>query len=1220
MRRLAWLALLVAACGGGTTTARGPDMDDLRRRAEARPDDARAWRVLAEAELLAAEGDPGRARAAIDRALQLDPARPSLHLMSGLEHHHHGRPGEATDAFVSALEQRGSEAQEVAALEVAAGALEGLAELAPDFPTRVEARLAAIVDALPPAARVTVTDLLVDLAYRGGDVARASRLAEAAGCVRAWRVAGPIGPRDLLGFDATLPAEGPAPLPAQVDLGPLRGERPVREVQSRGCATHLGEGPVADAGTTLAEASFRTTGAVILRLETPNSVALSVDGEELVRLDHRRVPHGRVSFHRLALPAGEHALEVKLTTRHPNPILHVAVLPEGALADPGAAASPLGTYLGAALPLARGDVIGAREALRATGEGPGSTVLRDMQATVALTDPFLAPDQRRDRSRALFEGIAARDAEAWYARLQLARLMAAEGRDREAMDALRAVAEAHPALVPLHLTLVELLMARGWDAQADVHVERAVTAGPGLCAPIRAALASAQRRDRTREIDDLADRLVACDARDAARYTRLVQARRWERAREELDRLAGLEPPQGQARFFASRLDLAEASEDPEAIRAATERLVAARPQSETPRLELADLVLAGGDVAGAREVLGDAIEREPAAMAELRRIRTMLGEAHELAGFRRDGAEAIATYEAAKESGRVDYQTGQVLVFDYTAQRVYDDGSSLSLTHQIYAVQSEEAVDELGQFVAPEGAYVLTLGTRKPGGRLLEPDLIEGMGGIALTSLAVGDYVEMEYVTVLDPPRGLPGGVLGDRFYFASFEIPFFASEMLLALPKRMALSFDPRGDAPRPERREEGDLQIVRWRREAVAPLVQEPGSVSAREYIPSVQWGHRAGWDVFLEGLRDVLVDRDVADPAARRLAREVTGGARGEDGARKLHAWVIENIENDDDVFGVAARMLARRQGNRARVLRYLLELAGIEARLVIVRGFGADQTQSEFADEDTYGNLIVGVGSGDEVTYLTTAARGVPYGYLSPHLRGMDAYVLTPWETPREASKVRLPAATGGEERQRMELRVQLDPRGDGVVRTVERFRGAAAINWRNDLEAVPEAMLDQRFEEAYVARLFNGARMTTLRIAGQEDAEAELVFRYEALVPQLARPRGRGMALAPLVPSSLSARFAQLPERTTTMIVAPPLEREVVVRVQDTVLSELPEPVSIEGPGGARFTLEVRAEGDDVVLERRLRLPMMRVEPEAYAAFATFCRAVDEAEGRELRL
>ncbi|MEM7604869.1 MAG: hypothetical protein AAF411_05875, partial [Myxococcota bacterium] len=66
------------------------------------------------------------------------------------------------------------------------------------------------------------------------------------------------------------------------------------------------------------------------------------------------------------------------------------------------------------------------------------------------------------------------------------------------------------------------------------------------------------------------------------------------------------------------------------------------------------------------------------------------------------------------------------MLVLDYTAARVFEDGSSLVLTHEIFRAQSEESVDALGEFHMPEGGRILRLETRKADGQRLEPELID--------------------------------------------------------------------------------------------------------------------------------------------------------------------------------------------------------------------------------------------------------------------------------------------------------------------------------------------------------------------------------------------------------------------------------------------------------------------------------------------------------------
>jgi len=1220
------LVLLVGCPRGGETTPDELTIEDLRRAAAERPNDPRAAFELAVGELLRFDGDPARARAAIDRAITLDGDSPAPQLLSALEAHQHGDFDRALDGFLGTLER----ATDGPFTELAAAGVEELAELAPGFAERVPARLSPVLPRLPLPARHTATDVLTELAYRAGDVGRVRELASASRCATDWRVIGPFGPRDLLGFDTSFPAEATGPLAARYDLGPGRGEQPTRTHEARGCAVHLGGGAIGAGGVTYAETfvEIAQAGPQTLRLETPNAVEVRIDGERVIRLDHRRETLRRVTYHPIELSAGRHEIEVKVATRHPNPILAISIAPGHADTTLPEGEDPWSTYVAASTLFSRGAVVDARERLRPAGAAAqeGSATMRILQSAVALADPMVTDDMRRDRARDYLRAAGNKDEGAWFPVFQRARLEAAEGRDQEAIAILREANGRWPAVLPFKLTLLELLLGRGWDDQADALVASAREAVPGACSPIRGALVLAQRRDRIDLVDRHVEELLACDARAGERYQILVAGRRWDDAERELARLIALEPVQSRDRFLPSRLDLAESRADRDAVLRVLEEMRARSPRSPTSWLSLADRALAEGDRSRALEVLSGAIAQEPTDMADLRRVRTALGGPFELDGFRVRGEEAIAAYREANAS----YDQPQVLVFDYSAIRVFEDMSSLQLVHQIYEARSDEAIDELGEFEPPGGAYLLTLQTIKPDGARLEPELIEGKDTISLPSLAVGDLVEMEYVRVLDPPAGLPNGVLGDRFYFASYEVPFFRSEQVLITPPGVDVTVDSRGSAPEtrqsagPEGTPEGTT-VRRWRVDRSTPLVPEPASVSAREYLPSINWSVNASWSSFLDGLRDVLADRDVIDPAAMRLARQVAGEGDDRTRAERLYRWLLDETENNDDVFGEAPVMIAQRTGNRVRMLHYLLGLVGIRSDLLVARGLGNDQTRSEVADEETYTNLVLRLGAGESAVYLQPTARGVPFGYLNPALRGQDALVLTA-SSQGGVQRVELPASLGPadsvlSDSRRVEITARVARDGGAEVEIVETFRGVEAIGWRNDLESIPDAVLEQRFEEAYVGRMLSGAELQELRITGRDEPNEPFVLRYVVRVPALARRQGGALVLSGLFPTALGPRFARLDERTTAQVVGPPIHLDVVLRVttEDGAPAVRLPPVSLEH-GGAKLTTSSREEGGFLVVERHLEVPMMRVSARDYPAFAAFCRAVDEAEQREIPL
>jgi hypothetical protein len=1233
------IALALAGCGAAQTPSGNAALDAIRRAAQERPNDPEAQARWAEAELLMAGGDAEAAERAIARALELAPENPRLHFLHAMERHVHGDPDVALDAYLRTitLARTSRDPMAPALAEVAIAYAIEFDDGVPGFASMVRAALEP-VHADPGSAgapaRHTIGSLLLELAYRRGDLEGVARLAAAQGCPTEARVAGPFGPRHLLHFDQPLAPEEPGPLEGEHALGPGRGNRSTRTIQPRGCAIHLGNGPVAGPGTTYAETTLRapTDGDYLVRVESPNSVELFVDDHSIARVDRRSEPLGRITYHPVHLGAGDHRVMVKTTTRHPNPVLIVSLIrgdgraasegPGGDIVDAQPeASSPLGTVLRAAQYAARADFVHARETLApAAREGDATSTVLMLASIIALSDPLTGGQVASDEARRILMQAADRDPRAWYPRLQLANL---EPDELTRIGLLREATRHWPEILTLPLTLVDALEARGWDADVEAVIAGARGAVPDACRPRRAASNAALRRGRAEEVGALAEELVACDARSDARLQHFVRQRRWDDASREVARIATLEPASSRYATLDAQLTLARGRGDDAEI----ERLLAAlselMPRSESVVVMQTDRLLAAGNEQAARARLSAALREEPDSMASMRRLLRIIGGDDPMRPFRQDGARVIREFES---SGR-SYDGPKVLVLDYTVVRVFEDGSSLELTHNIMRLQSEEAVDQEGEFSPPDDAQLLTLRTIKADGRRLEPDEIQGKDTISMPSLAVGDYVEFEYVRARPAPSGFPSGAVGDRFYFQSFEVPFDRSELTVIVPESIRPVIDPRGEAPSAEETVEDGLRVLRFRVRESRPRVVEPGSVSAREYLPSVLWGYNATWEAYVESLRDVLADRDIRDPAHVALVREIVGGdgsASPEQRARRIYHWVIENIEDANEPFGQAATMVHARTGNRTRVLRYLLRLAGIEAELALARSFANDATEGTVADDETYSFLVVRMQGSSGPIWLWPGARGTTFGYLplEPAIRGQEALVL---DARGARDRVSDPGSDG--DRADIVADVRLDGEGGAHVAVVETFHGANAVAWRAQLEGVPAAQLEDAFARQYVAQIANGARMTELRITGREVSASEggeqpLVLRYAFDVASLGRLERDAHVVPQLYGVALVQSFARLARRTTTQVVAGGA-RDVVMRVhmpEGAAPPVLPQATTIRGPHEMSATWRATVEETVVTIERHLRMPRARITTEEYPELVRFTRAVDDIEDQEIRV
>jgi hypothetical protein len=1223
-----WLALALVGCGAGTSPRSTiPNVDDYRRRAAAAPNDPEAALARAEAELFVNGGDTAAAGPAIARAIELGASGLRAQMLVAIDADLHGRHVDALGAYLGTLESaaRSDDPWAPVLAEVAVASIVEYDDSVPGFVARVRPifeRLFAEPGAIGPIARHAIGNVLIDFAYRRGELDAVRAVVAGQRCLPAFRVIGPFGPRQLLDFDRALPPEEPGPLADEYDLGVGRGRRATRDAEGRGCAVHLGNGPVGGPGTTYAETTFTvpSAGTYSIRLETPNAVELFVDDRSVARIDRRVEPRGRTTLHAIELGAGEHRLMAKVSTRHPNPILVVSVLDgdvtaELPLGPEVRVAHPLAYYLDVTRAMARADWVLARERLGELDADLAPTVPLVLATAIALNDPLRGQQVARDDALRFVTEARERDPAAWYPQIQAARFEAENGRVREAIAMLREGMDRFPEVLGFALSLVDVLQARGWSDQVDTVLAAMRARTPDACRPLRAALNRALERGRTPEASHLAEQLVGCDARSDARLQRLFRQRRWDEAATELARLARLEPRTNRFAILDSELTIARARNDQPRIDGLLAELGALMPQSQNVVLAEVDRLMARGNEQGARERLLLALAREPEAMADLRRLARGVFHESPLEGYRRDGAEVIRAFAS---SGRTYENAPKVLVWDYTVTRLLPDGTILELTHQIYRAQSEEAIDDLGQFDAPEDALLLTLRTVKADGTRREPDRIAGLEHIEMPSLEVGDYVESEYIRVKPPAATFPGGAVGDRFYFQSFEMPFDTSQLILVVPADVEVRVDPRGPAPETQVRIEGDTRVYHWEVHQAQPLRPEPGAVNAREFLPSIGWGVRAEWPQLVESLRDVLADRNVRDPAAMRLVREIAGepGSSVEQRAQRIYHWLLENVEDTSDVFGQAAPMLWARTGSRSRLFAYMLGLAGIDADLAIVRSFAFDATQSEVPDDDTYGDLAVRVQGSTGPIWVETGLRRSAFGTLSPLVRGQDALIL---DAPFERTRVSMPP--DDVDLRSVDIDLTLEASGNARATISETFRGVGAATWRNELAGVPEAQLEDLFERNYVARLLPGARMRGLRITGREDPEQPLVFRYEIEVEDIGRTDHGARLLPPIFPSALTASFARLATRSHTQIVpAVAVDLRMTIHAPPGAHVEPPQDRTFEGREGMQLRYTSTPTDDGVVVERRVRMRRMRIPPAEYAAFAALCREADEHEQREIRV
>ncbi|MEO0325511.1 MAG: DUF3857 domain-containing protein [Myxococcota bacterium] len=1235
MKKLLLLTLATACAAPQTPQTREAAeaaslIAEVRRRAAAEPNDPALAGLLAEMEFFGEAGDPARARPALDRALTLaGPGRRArLELMSGWEYNFHGQPREALGAYVRAVEaakaaapsdEDGAWAPLVA--EVAFDALRGLEGNVPGYAAATRPLLEGVLASpggLGHAAVDAAAVALMQQQRKAGEADALEATAERAGCLREWRAAGPFRPHPNLTFDVPLPAEGAGPLAETYDLGPAAEGAPTFEGEVDGCLVTLENEEHATAGTTIAETFVEApvAGPYVLRLDTDASVKVHVDGELVRTVDRRNAIEATYIFVPLELTAGRHEVELKLSSRRTRLRLAAALDRPGRLApgyDPARgvtlpeAGSPTEALLVAYASTGRGDPVTATALV---GTDPGgelaSAALTAHRQNILNGDPFLPDEDKQELTQRMLSLAHARDPEA--VRPAVAEI--ARGDDDNAIfEALRTLSAEKPEVTWLRYLVVEFLEERGRPQEAEAALRGLMGEFPGECRPVEKLQSLLRDGARVAEANALVDARMACDASSTARFALLLDQRRWDDAQAERERLAAL---QNERERRGLELQLATQRGD----RAAVQRLQAEiddeAPESRRATTRRVDRLLATGDRRGAMALLDAAAERDPTRMEGLRNLRRDLTGQDDMEAFRIDGRAALRDYRE-REDPYPD--APQVLVLDYMVTRVYADGSARHLVHQITRVQSEEAKDRLGQYRTR--GRMLTLRTIKPDGRELEPERIRGVNSIPLTELAIGDYLEEEYIWTTRPR--VNGGFLSSGWSFSSPVQPFHRSELLAVVPEGMELVVERTGDAPPAERTTRSGETVYRWKMEGVPIFEQEPATVPRPELRPTMRFGVDAGWAPWFLAEHDFLMDKDPSHPVGRALCRDLVNGAESrEDAAGRVARWVRANIEPAGESWGASGpAMLLAGEGNPLRVARYVMNECDLGAEVALVRNVH-EADPSELADGGLYDTALFYFPprDGEDELFLSASGRDASWRWIPGALRGQDAVVL------REGyPRVRVPDPGPEADLRTYRAEVELGPQGAATVRAEERHLGGSAANLRQVLRRVPAAELSRVMRENYVGGMFPGAQVAGVDVVGAEDADAPLSLAFAAQVPNFGRPAGGGLRLPPLFAADLARGYAQLQSRRTAQgIGGQAFDAELrvtgITSPGETVAAY--PPVRLEGPDGATYAREAVVDGDAVVVRRRLRMAEGNVTPEGYPAFAAFCRAVSEAETAEL--
>jgi cellulose synthase operon protein C len=1065
------------------------------------------------------------------------------------------------------------------------------------------------------------------------------------GCARDLRIAGPFGHGSAPDRMRSFPAERPLPWPAAWPPDPMRGNIPrVLSVTQHRCLVTADE-QVQD-GVFYVEGFFTTRGYRELLVAVQGADSVWIDGAKVLArgLDdwgswqrfgaHVLVGDGRhrvlartlspVSSVRLLNPDGTAArVETGGSPSAPVGLSPPRVLADANPIDPIVRAVVSGDTSFAAAPIDA--ALAAYAAHVEQMDDVASTLIEplvqpedaaplalELAMTFVAGDPALPEDARGPRARAYRERALSRDARLWRVRLMTIVDAAVQHGLAEAVNPLRALAEAVPG-EPEVLEQLALLYGRlGWRGERMRALADLALHFPDDVGALHAYLTALDEDGPAAEADKVGAQIGKLDPDAEVEIDRALARHDYGAAVRELDRLKKRRPDREE---IATRVaDVLARSGEPGAAADALEKALAKRPLDAHARFRLADRSYALGDESALRRALAAALQ-SGAPTDDLRAAIDLVEGATDLEPYRKDGRAVIRDYQAWEKAGHhMDGTAARVL--DYAAAWVHNDGSSEMLEHEIQKIQSQEAINAEAETEPPSG-LVLHLRVIKPDGRVLEPEPVTGKQSLTLPHLEVGDFIELEHVSPQAGDGGKGRQYRSPHWFFREADKGYWQSEFVVITPADRELEIETRGSVPPAVAKPLGTFVERHWRVDLSPPAELEPESPPITEFLPSVRVGWGVSLDTALAHLVDLAEDETPLDPRLRVKALDVLRGVperASDERVRRLYRWVLDHVQDGKETDG--RRVLSGGTGSRQAAFRYLLRLVGIGSKLAIVKNGLATPALGAMSEIEQYDALVMRLTTDRGVRWLMVRDKFAPFGYMPAELRDQPAILLIPG-TPREV--VRAPVAA---DRVRYEGRGDVREDGSASLELTLTFEGNHAIAWRNALDQVAQAKLYDFVERQLLAPSFDGGHVREMKV-DVSSIDDPLVMHLRVELPQLAKPVGGGrLAVHPPFAPNV-AQLAMLPERHTPLLRRGSWHTEVRLRLVLPESAKMPAdlPRGETRDGSAVVVVRDAVSGHAIDFDRVIDLPAGRVQPgDEYAAWQKFVRAADALVSRDVAI
>lgn len=894
-------------------------------------------------------------------------------------------------------------------------------------------------------------------------------------------------------------------------------------------------------------------------------------------------------------------------------------------------------WFGAALSIADGHAEEAAAILQARlAKEPDDVIAQYWNALRYEHDADLASSLRHEKAMHIWHELVEKAPEITAVQGWMIAEMIRQNQPKEARSLWNSFRSRLPVTADFALLDSRIAQTLDWNALSEKRIQDAARLEPNSCQTVALAINTAANRYHYRAFEDLSPKVQKCPGVISAYAKRegddnALDKDKWTKALAEL---AKKYPNDGKLKLsvLLARAQAGDSNVTAQVLDYIEEvkRGIYPEPDLET-LLAMVDTLRSQDKDDEARRILDKLAELMPAGET-IQNLVWQIDAKRPLEHLRKDGIATIREYLAARQNSPEPEEGASTLVLDYAAVQIAPNGAKLGLTHTISRVLSKEGKNAVGEVYLPSSAAVLKVRTIK-GDTLetIEPESIDFKSSITAPNLAVGDFVETEYITYEPPVSAYASRAVSDAFFFASEQTSIKHSEFVLEYPADWQAQLVESGPWYGVEKScaTQGDWTTCSISRKNVSAYIPEPNAPTEFDLIPNVQLYYRWGWPEIKRALRESIARQTRQTPYIQAYVDKIPfdeTNASTWKKAQTAYDFVLSSIRESDATHSSdsdsATQTVTRGSGSRLMTLKAIYDKIGLTNYFAFVRTVGAPEQSAKLPAqyESFYGTLLV-VETEKGPAYVDGSEDFIPFDYLPTSFQGQEVIPIdddiAPFTSRRDTVESMQPT---------IDIAYEIDESGAAKASARETMRGGRGLGMRSFLTSLKgDDTRTHLIIENGLARNYGRIELTKLSVHDLENHNVPLTLHYDFDIASFASADGNMLDVnSSIFAYKLVDQFAKLPATT----------RKYPVIVGGDVLSS--RTLSLKAPAGyiwnaqtlhdidiatpfGKFSRKMTIDGDKLELRESIELLSQRVDASQYAEFRDFCLSVDEAQRTVIR-